>query len=110
MALSSPPALVSTLGSGLVSVRKKIKMYTVYVIKSQKDKKLYYGFTNDINRRLREHNNGEVLSTKSRIPFSLVYSELADTVQSARKKERYFKSGFGRKHIKNKILALSSNG
>jgi len=61
-------------------------MYTVYVIESQKDKNLYYSFTNDINRRLKEHNDGKVPSTKSRIPLNLVYSELTDTVQSARKK------------------------
>ncbi len=85
-------------------------MYTVYVIKSKKDAKLYYGFTNDIKRRLKEHNEGKVISTMSRTPFELVYFELTSTVELARKKERYFKSGFGRKYIKNKLLALSSNG
>ena len=66
-------------------------MYTVYVIKSLKDNRLYYGFTNDIKRRLKEHNEGKVLSTKSRVPFELVYYELAETIIIARKKEKYFK-------------------
>lgn len=84
-------------------------MYTVYVLKSEKDSKLYYGFTENIQKRLQEHNSGNVVSTRARKPFSLMYTENVDTIQQARKKERYFKSGFGRKYIKNK-LASSSNG
>lgn len=85
-------------------------MYFVYVLKSNKDKKLYYGFTQNLEKRLKEHNKGEVRSTKSRIPFDLVYFEKVDSLVNARKRERYFKTGFGHKYIKNKILALSSNG
>lgn len=84
-------------------------MYFVYVLKSRKDKKLYYGFTEDLDKRLRQHNNGEVKSTKSRKPLELLYFEKVDNLSNARKRERYFKTGFGRKYIKNK-LALSSNG
>ena len=84
-------------------------MYFIYVLKSQKDNKLYYGFTNNLERRIMEHNNGKVGSTKSRTPFKLIYFENAISILEARKKEKYFKSGFGRKYIKNK-LALSSNG
>ena len=84
-------------------------MYFVYVLKSKKDSKLYYGFTDNLERRVREHNNGKVLSTKSRTPFELVYSEVVENIEKARRREKYFKSGFGRKYVKNK-LALSSNG
>ena len=85
-------------------------MYFVYVLKSKKDKKLYYGFTDNLERRIKEHNNGEVRSTKPRAPFELIYFENASNIIEARKRERYFKSGFGRKYVKNKIRALSSNG
>ena len=88
-------------------------MYTVYVLKSDKDGKLYYGLTRDLERRLQEHNSGNVHSTRSRIPFKVAYFEVVETMESARKRERYFKSGFGRKYIKNKLkknTALSSNG
>ncbi len=85
-------------------------MYFVYVLKSKIDNKYYYGFTDNLMRRLSNHNNKEVKSTKSRAPFELVYFEKVDNIIDARKKEKYFKSGFGRKYIKNKILALSSNG
>ncbi|MBP9839971.1 MAG: GIY-YIG nuclease family protein [Candidatus Pacebacteria bacterium] len=84
-------------------------MYFVYVLKSNKDNKFYYGFTDNLERRLKEHNRGEVRSTKSRIPFDLIYFEKVDNLIDARKREKYFKTGFGRKYIKNK-LALSSNG
>jgi putative endonuclease len=85
-------------------------MYFVYVLKSKVDGKYYYGFTNDLERRLENHNNKEVRSTKSRAPFELVYFEKVGNIIEARKKEKYFKSGFGRKYVKNKISALSSNG
>lgn len=86
-------------------------MYFVYVLKSKKDNRLYYGFTDNLERRMKQHNSCEVTSTKSRAPFELIYNEKVDDIINARKREKYFKSGFGRKYIKNKInLALSSNG
>lgn len=87
-------------------------MYCVYVLESEKDGKLYYGFSDSLERRLHEHNTGQVKSTKHRTPLRIIYFEEVETVQDARKRERYFKSGFGRKYIKGKInnKALSSNG
>jgi putative endonuclease len=87
-------------------------MYYVYVLKSKVNSEYYYGFTDNLERRLKNHNNKEVKSTKSRAPFKLVYFEKVDSIIEARKKEKYFKSGFGRKYIKNRLqhLALSSNG
>ena len=87
-------------------------MYFVYVLKSQIDNKFYYGMTNNLIKRLESHNNKTVSSTKSRAPFNLIYYENVNNIQEARKREKYFKSGFGRKYIINKVklLALSSNG
>jgi len=67
------------------------KMYYVYLIKSVKDKNFYIGSTNDIHRRLYEHNNGLVYSTKSRIPFELVYYEAYKSEGDARKREKNLK-------------------
>jgi putative endonuclease len=50
-------------------------MYYVYVLKSQKDGKAYIGSTADLQRRLSEHNDGRVFSTRARVPFELVYYE-----------------------------------
>ena len=85
-------------------------MYFVYIIKSDKDNKLYYGLTKNLKKRLDQHNSGSVKSTKSRMPFKLVYHEEVKALLEARKREKYFKSGFGRKYVKMKLLALSSIG
>ena len=75
------------------------------------DRKNYYGFTKNIDKRVNQHNSGEVSATKYRKPLDLIYFEKVDTVIEARKREKYFKSGFGRKYLKNQISkALSSNG
>ena len=50
-------------------------MFFVYVLLSGKDQKYYIGFTTDIERRLLEHNQGKVKSTKHRCPFELIYYE-----------------------------------
>jgi len=49
--------------------------YFVYILRSLKDLNYYTGYTIDFERRLNQHNNGQVTSTKNRIPFELVYFE-----------------------------------
>lgn len=50
-------------------------MHYVYVLKSQKDKKLYIGHADNIETRLNEHNMGLCISTKDRRPFHPIYYE-----------------------------------
>ncbi|MDP8230578.1 MAG: GIY-YIG nuclease family protein, partial [Candidatus Gorgyraea atricola] len=50
-------------------------MYYVYALKSMKDKELYTGFTDNLERRIGEHNRGEEPSTRPRVPFELIYFE-----------------------------------
>lgn len=79
-------------------------MNYVYVLKSKKDEELYIGSTNDLKRRLREHNLGKNFSTKSRIPFELVYYESYKNLQDARDREKSLKlRGNTRKHLINRI-------
>ena len=78
-------------------------MYAIYVLKSLKDGNFYYGQTANLEKRLEDHNLGRVKSTKSRKPFNLVYYETVNTIGEARKREKYFKSGYGRKFIKNRL-------
>ena len=66
-------------------------MFYVYLLKSKKDKNFYTGSTNDLERRMNEHNNGLVFSTKSRIPFELVYYEAYKSEDDARRRERKLK-------------------
>lgn len=78
-------------------------MFYTYVLRSIKDKKLYIGFTNDLRARLKLHNDGNVKSTKSRRPFEVVYYEACLSKNKAEKREKYFKTGFGRGFLKNRI-------
>jgi len=66
-------------------------MYYMYVLKSKKDDKLYIGSTNDLKRRLSEHNKGQVSVTKPRAPFELRYYESFYAKGDARKREASLK-------------------
>ncbi len=50
-------------------------MFYVYIIKSKKDNNIYIGYTNDLIRRLKEHNSGKSKYTKDKFPYELVYYE-----------------------------------
>ena len=67
------------------------QMYYVYLLKSLKDGNLYTGSTNDLEGRLAQHNNGEVVSTKSRTPFEVVYYEAYRSEHDARMRESNLK-------------------
>jgi putative endonuclease len=66
-------------------------MFYVYILKSIKDHKLYIGSTNNLKRRLKEHNSGSVFSTKLRRPFELIYYEAYKAEKDARKREANLK-------------------
>jgi len=78
-------------------------MYYIYVLKSEKDGKMYVGCTSDIENRLHYHNSGKVLSTKGRRPFNLIFTEAYADKYQAFEKERYYKTAKGKKEIKKKI-------
>lgn len=78
-------------------------MYYTYVLRSKKDGKLYVGFTKDLKRRLEEHNKGAAESTRNRRPLILVYYEASLIEKDAEKREKYFKTGFGRRFLKNRL-------
>ncbi len=75
-------------------------MYYVYVIKSLNHEKYYTGHTNNIERRLKEHNIGKTKSIKSFAPFELVYFEKFSNREDAIGREKYLKSGSGREFLK----------
>ena len=70
-------------------------MFYVYILRSKKDGRLYIGFTNDLKRRVGEHNSGENRSTKSGVPFELIYYEAYKSREDAEKREKMLKL-FGR--------------
>ena len=78
-------------------------MYIVYVLKSGKDGKLYIGCTSDLPKRLEMHSKGRVLSTKSRLPMSLMYKEEFADKHEAFFTESFYKTAKGKRELKKKI-------
>ncbi len=75
-------------------------MYFVYILKSLKDFKTYAGYAEDVLIRLRQHNSGRVDATRNRRPFEVLYVEQATTLDDAKKREVYWKTGGGRRKLK----------
>ncbi len=65
-------------------------MYTVYVIKSISKEFTYAGFTDNLERRLFQHNSGFNRSTKPYLPFKLEYTEVVQTSTEAKKRDNIF--------------------
>ncbi|OGO53102.1 MAG: hypothetical protein A2148_05370 [Chloroflexi bacterium RBG_16_68_14] len=64
----------------------------VYILESVSAGRYYIGCTNDLERRLREHNNGKSTSTKALRPWRLAYSQYFETLTEARQREQYLKT------------------
>ena len=75
----------------------------VYVMRSQSDQDFYVGFTANLPARLKEHNRGTVPSTRRRRPFELVYWEGCLNQADATAREKYLKSAWGKRYIKNRL-------
>jgi putative endonuclease len=75
-------------------------MYYVYVIRSLSRNYIYVGMTNNLKRRIGQHNKGENKTTKPYAPFDLILTEEYITREEARKKEKYYKSGIGKEYLK----------
>ena len=83
-------------------------MFYTYVIKSKKDGKNYIGFTKDLRKRFNEHSANKVYSTKGRGPFELIYYEACLASQDASAREKYLKSGMGKRYMKNRLKRFLS--
>jgi putative endonuclease len=77
--------------------------FYVYVLQSQKDGNFYVGFTKDLKRRLQEHHQGRVAATKHRLPLKLVYWEGCLNQADATRREKYLKTAWGKRYLKNRL-------
>jgi len=80
-----------------------MQYFYTYVLRSTIDGNLYIGFSNDLKSRIKDHNDGLVKSTLPRKPLELVYYEACLSKEKAIKREKYFKTGFGRRYLKTRI-------
>ena len=79
-------------------------MWYIYVIKSLKFKYKYIGSTNDLRRRLSEHNMGMCEASRPYKPFELIAYIAVKGKDKAIELERYFKTGSGAAFLKKRIL------
>lgn len=85
-------------------------MYYVYLLQSQKDRSFYTGFTTDLNERVGSHNKQHQFSTQHRVPFQLVYYEWCLNKEDAIAREKYLKSGMGKKYLRNRLKRYLESG
>ena len=78
-------------------------MYFTYVLQSEKDKQLYIGFTKNLKKRIAFHNEGKVRATAGRRPLTLIYYEACLNEFDAVKREKYLKTGYGRRYLNNRL-------
>src|ERR1035437_44887 len=78
-------------------------MYYVYVLLSEKDSRRYIGCTHDLRERLKLHLAGKVQTTKNYLPVKLIYYEACLSKHDAFKRERYLKTTYGHRYLKNRL-------
>jgi len=83
--------------------------YYTYVLKSNKDNKLYYGRTKNLKLRIEQHNKGMVKSTKYRRPLELIYFEGCVNKDDSQNREKYFKTYYGRMFVKKRLTNYFKN-
>lgn len=77
--------------------------FYVYVLESLKDGEKYIGITNNLNRRIEEHNKGLNFSTDYRRPFKLIYCEVCTNEDDAKRREKYLKCTGGRRFLAKRL-------
>lgn len=80
-----------------------MNMFYTYVLKSKKNGRLYTGYTNDLRKRFKEHNDRQSTYTKSRGPYELIYYEACMNESDARSRELYLKAGKGKRYLKSRL-------
>jgi len=75
----------------------------VYVLKSLTFGNRYVGVTNNLEKRLKEHNSGKCRYTKGRMPWKIIYTEKFSNLTLARRRENFLKCGQGRKWLDENV-------
>jgi putative endonuclease len=80
-------------------------MFQVYALRSEKDGRIYVGISQDVNKRLNEHNCGRTRSTKGYRPWELFYFQTVETRLIARELEKKWKTGAGKEFLKKVLMS-----
>lgn len=84
-------------------------MYYVYILQSDKDNKLYIGFTTDLRKRIGKHKSGKVFTTKARLPLKLIFYETYLNKYDALRREKYLKTNKGKTTLKSMLKEYLSS-
>lgn len=77
--------------------------FFTYVLRCEKTKTFYTGTTNNLKKRFEQHTKGQVYHTKNRLPVGLIYFEACLNKGAAYRRERYLKTGMGKRYLKNRL-------
>jgi putative endonuclease len=80
-----------------------MEKYFVYLLESELDKSWYIGYTSNLSKRLTEHNSKQSLYTSRKVPWKLIYCEISLNKFDAIAREKYLKTGMGRRYLKNRL-------
>lgn len=81
----------------------ELSPHYTYVLRSQKNGRWYTGYTYNLQKRLRQHNEGKSQYTSHRGPYEVIYYEVCGNENDARAREKYLKSGMGKRYLKNRL-------
>lgn len=76
-------------------------MFYVYALSSINRKYIYVGLTDNLERRILQHNSGRSKTTRAYAPFKVIHEEAFGTRAEARNREKYLKSGVGKEYLKS---------
>ncbi len=83
-------------------------MFYTYILQSEKDNHWYTGCTNDLRKRYKMHQQSLVVPTAARGPFKVIYYEACLDRTDAYAREKYLKTGMGKRYLKNRLKRFLS--
>ena len=89
-------------------VKDENKFYYIYILQSIKSNKWYTGHTCDLRKRFYEHQNNKSTYTKGQGQYKLIYYEACLNIDDAKAREKYLKSGMGKRYMKNRLKRFLS--
>jgi putative endonuclease len=81
-------------------------MFYTYVLLSGRDNRFYTGCTKDLRKRFQQHQTGSVRWTAPRRPVKLIYYEACLTADDAYRRERFLKSGKGKRYLRKRLAGF----
>jgi len=82
-------------------------MFYCYILLSSKSHIFYFGSTNNLELRLKQHSEGKVKATEAHLPWRLVWYAGFETERQARDFERYLKTGSGKAFAYKRLVSVA---